>query len=338
MTTDEASKSRARQGGAKALFSSEQLGSLGEALSSLRDEIRGQQRRSFTPPERAEKGSDWTSLFDELRRRVGTLGMIEREPVVDEFGMQLDYLERQRPLFDFLFERYWRVDVRGATRPAPNVPVVFVANLSGVLPWDAMMLSHAIARGRMTATRPRFLVQDNVLALPFAQAQLARVGGIRSCRENLDQLLAKRLSVIAFPEQKQQRPHSYRDRYQVTPFVDTSAVMAAANAGCDVVPVGIVGAEDATPRLGDMAMLAKLATRDLGIPKLPSTPSFPLLGPLGLLPLPSKWVITIGEPVRAGTLAEHADADTALELNGVLRAQVQALVERGLEARSSTWT
>jgi hypothetical protein len=86
-----------------------------------------------------------------------------------------------------------------------------------------------------------------------------------------------------------------------------------------------------------MAMLAKLASRDLGIPKLPSTPVFPLLGPLGLLPLPAKWVISLGEPVPARTVVEHAETETALELNGVLRARIQALVESGLESRSSTW-
>jgi 1-acyl-sn-glycerol-3-phosphate acyltransferase len=336
-SADNQGKPKAGKTGAEARGSARGFGRLGEALSGLREEIRTQQRRTFTAPKEDERGADWNSLFDELRKRVGTLGMVEHEPVVDEFGMEVAYLEQQKPFFDFMFERYWRVDLRGATRPKPSKPVVFVANLSGILPWDAMMLAHAIGRGRPTAARPRFLVQDRVLALPFAQAQLVRIGGVRSCRENLDELLAKQRSVIAFPESKEKPAHSYRDRYQVTPFVDTSAVLAAAKAGCAVVPVGIVGAEDATPRLGDMAMLAKLASRDLGIPKLPSTPVFPLLGPLGLLPLPAKWVISLGEPVPARTVVEHAETETALELNGVLRARIQALVESGLESRFSTW-
>ena len=104
-------------------------------------------------------------------------------------------------------------------------------------------------------------------------------------------------------------------------------------------PVGIVGAEEAYPRLGDTEMLSRLMSVNVGLPVLPVTPTFPLLGPLGLLPLPSKWAICLGEPISLRDL-ERDTASNQVEvarLTEGLRAKVQALVKQGLETRSSTW-
>lgn len=317
----------------------EEVEQLSEALSGLLSEIRAQQRRALKPRRETSTGIGWGALFDELRRRVGTLGMVEREPGVDDFGMQADFVVRLQPLLDFLYERYWRVDLSGDEALPSKGPVLFVANRSGVLPWDGMMLSHAIARCPGQIERPRFLVEDALLRLPFAQAQLARVGGVRACRENLAQLIARGHSVIAFPEGERGALRSFRDRYQVGSFADGAVIRVAMEDRIPLVPVGIVGAEEAYPRLGDTATLSKLLSRDLGIPVLPITPTFPLLGPLGLLPLPAKWVIRVGEPVAPPDLGPTAaDDDSAVpQLAEALREQVQQLVEQALDARSSTW-
>jgi 1-acyl-sn-glycerol-3-phosphate acyltransferase len=309
------------------------------ALTGLGDEIRSQQRRALRSGEEVGGGSKWGTLFDELRRRVGTLGMVERDPSVDDFGMDASYLERLSPLFNFLYENYWRVDLSGDESLPSKGPVLFVANRSGILPWDGMMLSHAIDRSPVQLERPRFLVEDQLLRLPFAQAQLARVGGIRACRENLDQLISRGHSVIAFPEGARGAARSFRDRYQVGRFGRGGAIRAAIENRIPLVPVGIVGAEEAYPRLGDTATLGRLAARDLGLPVLPITPTFPLLGPLGLLPLPSKWVITIGNPNSLLELERNGASDdvSVSHLTEALREEVQQLVERGLDARSSTW-
>ncbi len=316
-----------------------QIDQLREALSGLGDEIRSQQRRALRDEGEAGGGSEWGTLFDELRRRVGTFGMVERDPSVDDFGMEASFVERLSPLFDFLYEKYWRVDLTGDESLPSKGPVLFVANRSGLLPWDGMMLSHAIDRSPAQLERPRFLVEDDLLRLPFAQAQLARVGGIRACRENLDQLIARGHSVIAFPEGARGAARSFRDRYQVGRFGRGGAIRAAIENRIPLVPVGIVGAEEAYPRLGDTATLGRLASRDLGLPVLPITPTFPLLGPLGLLPLPSKWVITIGDPISLLELEPDTASDTVSvsHLTEALREEVQQLVARGLDARTSTW-
>ncbi|MFT5441697.1 MAG: 1-acyl-sn-glycerol-3-phosphate acyltransferase [Myxococcota bacterium] len=322
-----------------ASLSAAKLGELRRALSGLSSEVRSQQRRAFKPEKESKGGAAWSSLFDELRSLVGTLGMVEREPVVDDFGMQRDFVERVGPLFDFLYDRYWRVTLRGEERIPYKGPAVFVANRSGVLPWDGMMLAHAIAKSSSQIGRPRFLVQDAVLRLPFAQAQLSRVGGVRACAENLGPLLARGHSAVAFPEATRGALHSFRGRYQVQSFAGSDAIRLAVEAGVPIVPVGIVGAEEAYPRLGDSSTLRKFASREIRLPQLPITPTFPMLGPLGLLPLPSKWVIEIGEPVfaRDFPLEDETASLGAPKLGDALQAEVQRLVELALDARPATW-
>ncbi len=302
--------------------------SLREATSGLAGEIRAQQRRTLRPEREAESGGDWKSLFDELRSRIGTLGMTERDPQVDDFGLQADFVERLLPLLDFLFDRYWRVELRADWNLPSRGPVLLVANRAGVLPWDGMMLSHAASRLFDDNARPRFLVEDEVLRLPFAQAQFARVGGVRASTENFNDLASQGHSVVHFPEGARGVLHSFRERYRVGSFESLDVIEAALERGMRVIPVGIVGAEEAVPRLGDARVLSRLVAREIDIPILPMTPTFPLLGPLGLLPLPSRWVITFGESIEGGTLSEVAEA---------LRDGVKDLLEQGLDARSSTW-
>jgi len=101
------------------------------------------------------------------------------------------------------------------------------------------------------------------------------------------------------------------------------------------VPVGIVGAEEAHPILFKWTTPA----RAMGLPFLPVTPTFPLLGPLGFLPLPTKWVIRIGEPLSLAHLSPESAADELLisRLTEDLRAQIQGLVDIGLAERESVW-
>ncbi|MCH7598615.1 MAG: acyltransferase family protein [Myxococcales bacterium] len=339
MTPDDSARPTGFQRDERSQHAAPQIEQLRKALTGLGDEIRSQQRRAPDPQRKAGSGTEWGALFDELRRWVGILGMVEQYPGVDDFGMEADYLKRLQPLFDFLYERYWRVQLTGDESLPSKGPVLFVSNRSGLLPWDGMMLSHAIDRSPVQLERPRFLVEDELLRLPFAQAQLARVGGVRACRENLDQLISRGHSVVVFPEGARGAARSFRDRYQVGRFGRGGAIRAAIENRIPLVPVGIVGAEEAYPRLGDTSTLGRLASRDLGLPVLPITPTFPLLGPLGLLPLPSKWVITIGEPISLLELEPDAANDdvSVSHLTEALREEVQRLVERGLEARSSTW-
>jgi len=273
------------------------LAELREALDELRAEIRSRfpgGRRSGSGASRA----DWLRLADDLRRRIGTLGMMERSAEVDEFGMDDVVVQDSRRLFDWLADRYWRVDVRGLERLPERGPVLFVANRSGMLPYDGIMVSHQVARARPDWPRPRFLVADWLITLPFVQPWLARIGGVRACRENADRLLRTGRSVVAFPEGAKGATKVFRERYRLKRFGRGGVVRTALENRVPLVPVGVVGAEEAHPVLFKW----HLPARAVGLPFLPVTPTFPWLGPLGALPLPTRWVMSFGPPMMESRL------------------------------------
>jgi 1-acyl-sn-glycerol-3-phosphate acyltransferase len=260
--------------------------------------------------------------------------MVERSGEVDEFGMDPVSLRHMRPFLDFLMDRYWRVDVIGLDRLPDGQPSLLVANRSGLLPYDSVMLSHAVERWRRDA-RPRFLVADWLITLPFAQPYLARIGGVRACRENADRLLRTGHSVIAFPEGVKGAAKVFADRYRLKRFGRGGVIRAAVENRVPLVPVGIVGPEEAHPVL----FKAYAPARALGLPFLPVTPTFPWLGPLGLLPLPTKWIIKLGEPIPLDGLEAGALDDELLlsRLTEELRSQIQELINDALDLRASVW-
>ncbi len=313
------------------------------ALRDLRREIRQRTGGEESPPgiSRASEPAavaeefDWLAAFEELRRRAGNFGMVERSAEVDEFGMDAHTLQRSRMLLDFLMDRYFRVDVFGLDEVDPQVPNLLVANHSGLLPYDGLMLSHAVERWHPERRRPRFLVADWLITLPFAQPTLARLGGVRACRENADRLLRRGHSVIAFPEGAKGAAKVFAERYALKRFGRGGVIRAAVENRVPLVPVGIVGAEESHPIL----FKAYTPARMVGLPFLPVTPTFPFLGPLGLLPLPTKWIVNVGEPIPLDDLEVGALDDELLlsRLTEELRGCIQDLVDDALERRESVW-
>ena len=310
-----------------------------DALASLRAEIRRRVAPRSGDPEASEEREapafDWVALIEDLRRRLGQLGMRERSGEVDDFGFDPETVRSARPLLDFLRRRWWRVEVLGLEHVPDDRAVLFVANHSGLLPWDGLLLSDTIAAEHGEVRRPRFLIADWLITLPFVQPALARLGGVRACRENAERLLEAGLSVIAFPEGVKGAAKTFRDRYRLQRFGRGGAVRLALAADVPIVPVAIVGAEEAHP------ILFKVETpaRALGLPFLPVTPTFPWLGPFGALPLPAKWVISFGEPLAEAKRGAEAASDDLLvaRLTEELRGEVQRLVKEALRVRQGVF-
>jgi len=304
---------------------------LREALDGLRGEISAR----FPARERAPvEKIDWMALIQQVQRRLSTFGMSERSGHVDEFGMDEIVLRRARPVLDLLYERYWRIELHGADHVPDAGPCLFVANRSGLLPYDGVMVSHAIWRMRPTL-RPRFMVADWLITLPFMQPYLARLGGVRACRENAERLIRSEKAVLVFPEGQKGAAKAFRERYRLKRFGRGGVVRVALETRVPIIPIGIVGAEEAHPILFKWDSPA----RAVGLPFLPVTPTFPLLGPLGLLPLPTKWIIRIGEPISISHLPPDAARDELLisRLNEELRSEIQVLIDTGLSDRGSVW-
>jgi len=303
---------------------------LDEAIASLRERLRNR----LEPPEAS--GVDWMELFDAARRRFARLGgMRDASGAVDDFGMDADAVASARPWIEWLFERWWRVDVSGLQALPARGPCLFVANHSGLLPWDGLMVAHALERHDPSAARARFLVADWIATLPFAAPAITRLGGVRACRENAERLLRTGRSVVSFPEGQKGAAKVFRQRYRVQRFGRGGVVRTALAAHVPLVPVAVVGAEETHPVLFKI----ESAARAFGLPFVPVTPTFPAFGPLGLVPLPSKWSIAFGEPIATDELGSDAAADETLvwRMTEDLRDQIQSMLDAAVRARSSVW-
>ena len=304
---------------------------LADALGSLRDGLRDR----LLP--RRDADVDWMALFESARRRFARIGgMRDVSGTVDDFGMDSDAVASARPWIEWLFDRWWRVDVSGADALPEQGPCLFVANHSGLLPWDGLMVVHALERHAPDAPRARFLMADWIATLPFAAPVITRLGGVRACRENAERLLRTGRSVVSFPEGAKGAAKVFRQRYRVQRFGRGGVVRTAIAARAPLVPVAVVGAEETHPVLFKVETLA----RAMGAPFLPVTPTFPMLGPLGLIPLPSKWSIRFGEPIATHELdAALADDETLVwRITEDLRERIQKMLDADVHARRSVWT
>ena len=177
------------------------LDAVREALDELRRDIRrrlpvsvsaGQGDAIDAPPA-------WVELVSLMRSQLASLGMRERSGEIDALGLDPNTLARFAPWLDFLVDHYWRVTLSGADHLPRQGPCLLVANHSGLLPWDGLVLAHLLAR-ELDGERPRFFVADWLMTLPFAMPTLTRLGGVRACRENAEWLLHDERFAIVFPE------------------------------------------------------------------------------------------------------------------------------------------
>ena len=180
----------------------------------------------------------------------------------------------------------------------------------------------------------RPLVEDFVFHFPYLGTLINRLGGVRACQENAQRLLDDDQLVAVFPEGIKGIGKLYRDRYKLQRFGRGGFIKLALRTRAPIVPVAIVGAEETHPMLTKVTWFAK----SVGVPYVPITPTFPLLGPLGLLPLPSKWYVRFGEPLDLP--AEHgpeAAPDRILvnRLAETVRARIQTMIDETLEHRKS---
>jgi 1-acyl-sn-glycerol-3-phosphate acyltransferase len=268
-------------------------------------------------------------------RKWGRMGLRNRSEDVDEFGYDPVYEQKVLPFFDFLYEKYFRVEVHGVERLPAEGRCLLVANHSGTLPFDGVMLRRAVRREHAHHREVRWLAEDGIFHLPFLGSFSNRLGAVRACQENAERLLEHGALVAVFPEGMKGIGKLFKQRYQLQRFGRGGFVKLGLRTRTPVVPVAIVGGEETNPMLSRVEYL----TRAIGIPYLPVTPTFPLLGPLGLLPAPTKWKIFFGEPIDLeGQGAESADDEILVgRLTEQVRGEIQQMLDRAVGERRSVW-
>lgn len=250
----------------------------------------------------------------------------------DPFGRDPALAERLRPALDALLDRVFRVAVEGAEKIPAAGPAILVANHGGALPWDALVLLAALSRGGR-AVRP--LVEDAVMTAPFLGTFMTRLGCVRASQENATRLLANDDVVAVFPEGMQGLGKLYRRKNRLMRFGRGGFVRLALRTGTPVVPVAVVGGEDTAPLLAKIELFFKGGEL---LPYLPVTPTFPLLGPLGLLPLPARWRVRVGDPIDVKALVADADDSVAVgEAAALVRDRIQKDVEELVEQRGAAY-
>lgn len=273
--------------------------------------------------------------FDFYHDVLERLTKVDREDEYDEFGFDPVLLKKLQPIFNFLYEKYWRVRVTGIENIPAEGPVILVANHSGTLPYDGAMIKTAVLNEHSSRRDVRFLVEDFVYYFPFLGTLMYRIGGVRASPENAERLLNRGHVVVVFPEGVKGIGKRFKDRYRLQRFGRGGFVKLAISTGATIVPVSVVGAEEIHPILYKSTILAK----PLGVPYVPVTPTLPLLGPLGLIPLPSKWTIQFGEPISLnGKGAKEAEEPLYVhQMSEIVRQTIQKMVDANLKTRRSVW-
>ncbi len=253
----------------------------------------------------------------------------------DEWGFDEEFVEIVQPLFEFLYDRWWRVEVEGARRVPSHGRALLVANHAGILPWDATMMAVGLLREHPLPRHPRFLVLDWAFELPWISTAMRRLGGVVASPYNALRLLEQDHLVAVFPEGAKGTGKHFSERYRLQRFGRGGFVELALRTGAPIVPVAVVGSEEIYPKLGEVPQLARL----IGAPFVPVTPTFPWLGPLGLVPLPSKWRIEFCAPIETAGYPEGAAENRSLvfELSERVRETIQQTVYSNLVRRGSTF-
>ncbi|MBN8615678.1 MAG: acyltransferase family protein, partial [Deltaproteobacteria bacterium] len=264
-------------------------------------------------------------------KQWGRVAMRNRSEEVDDFGLDRAYEQRMRPRLELLYRRWFRAQAHGVANVPNEGRALLVGNHAGALPWDGLMLQTAIRLEHPAHREVRWLAEDFVAHTPFLGAITNRLGAVRACPENAERLLGEDKLVAVFPEGEKGLGKPWARRYEIQRFGRGGFVKLALRMKAPIVPVAIVGSEETHPTLLRSDRLARF----LGVPFLPITPTFPLLGPLGLVPLPSRWVIRFGKPIDLSGEPEGTQNDPVRvqHLAEEVRSAVQSLVKRALEDR-----
>ncbi|WP_407445539.1 lysophospholipid acyltransferase family protein [Rhodococcus sp. (in: high G+C Gram-positive bacteria)] len=299
------------------------------------------------PPEgkaSEEKQSlDTGGLLDDFRdaliaQVIGTAEFVRRRMTgdyeVDDFGFDPHFADNVvQPVLRPLFEKWFRVEVRGAENIPTDGRALVVANHAGTLPLDALMTSVAV---RERAGRPlRMLAADLAFDLPVVGTVARKAGHTLACHPDAERLLREDQVVAVFPEGYKGLGKPFKERYKLQRFGRGGFVSAALKTHAPIVPCSIVGSEEIYPNLADLSSLARL----LGLPYFPVTPLFPALGPLGIIPLPSKWYIEFGTPIDTDVYDEVAADDPMVlfEVTDHVRETIQQTLYKLLTRRRNVF-
>jgi 1-acyl-sn-glycerol-3-phosphate acyltransferase len=293
--------------------SAEQIAAVVREIDQRRGAVGGASTVEDTPSELAKRVA---SIAEFIRKRM--MG----DYTVDEFGFDPHLNDAIfLPLLRVFFNSWFRVEVSGIENLPKTGAALVVANHAGVLPFDGLMTAVAVHDKHPTHRDLRLLAADMVFDMPMLGQAARKAGHTMACTSDAHRLLAAGELTAVFPEGYKGLGKHFKDRYKLQRFGRGGFVGAALRTKAPIVPCSIVGSEEIYPMIADVKLLARL----LGLPYFPVTPLFPLAGPVGMVPLPSKWHIQFGEPIYTTDYDESAAEDpmVTFELTDQVRETIQ---------------
>ena len=269
------------------------------------------------------------SQRDFLKRRL------TGEYETDEWGLDMEFLDTVKPFFDFLYYKYWRIQTSGMENVPEDGRALLIVNHSGQLPWDGAMVSMAVYNEHPTQRLVRTLYATWINTLPFFSSLLTKMGHSVATEDNGRRLLEQEQLVAVFPEGYKGVSKLYKDRYRLARFGRGGFIQMALEAGAPIIPVSVVGAEETYISLAKSTTIARM----IGFPYFPISITWPWLGPLGLVPLPTKWYVDFGEPIPMDQYGSEAAANIALvsKLTDQIRSTIQDMIYIRLAQRQSVF-
>ena len=293
--------------------SAEQIAAVVREIDQRRGTVSGTATVEETPSELAKRIA---SVAEFIRKRM--MG----DYIVDEFGFDPHLNDAIfLPLLRVFFNSWFRVEVSGIENLPRTGAALVVANHAGVLPFDGLMTAVAVHDKHPTHRDLRLLAADMVFDMPMLGQAARKAGHTMACTADAHLLLAAGELTAVFPEGYKGLGKHFKDRYKLQRFGRGGFVGAALRTKAPIVPCSIVGSEEIYPMIADVKLLARL----FGLPYFPVTPLFPLAGPVGMVPLPSKWHIQFGEPIETADYDESAAEDpmVTFELTDQVRETIQ---------------
>jgi 1-acyl-sn-glycerol-3-phosphate acyltransferase len=276
-------------------------------------------------------------LLPKMKHALGVAADLARllEPPsrLDRHGLDAQFHERAQPLLELLYATWWRTEARGIERVPERGAAMIVANHAGVVPWDALVLRHALQRDHPARRDLRPLLDDREADLPRFGPLAIRLGAVRSTPEAAERILREGGLVGVFPEGSAVARKPWSERYRIARFGRGGFAKVALRTGAPIIPCAIVGSEEASPGIARPGWLA--AT--LGLAALPANSL--RVSAAGFLPLPSRWSLRFGDPIDMGGAGAAAadDAATVAALTERVRATLQGMLDEEIAARRSVF-
>jgi 1-acyl-sn-glycerol-3-phosphate acyltransferase len=266
-------------------------------------------------------------LSDDERARVDRAVQHLSSAGFDPWGLEPETVKAGLAVGSLLYRRYFRVETTGIERVPAEGRVLLVANHSGQIPIDGLLIGLALWLDRDPPRIARAMVERWVPSVPFISTLLAHCGQMVGDHRNCRDLLENEQAVLVFPEGVRGSGKSIFRAYKLQ-RMGTGFVRLALETGAPIIPVAVIGCEESVPAVWNARSVARL----IGAPYFPITPFFPLLGPLGALPLPTKVTLRFGEPIQLRGDPDASDGVVEALVKQVRTALQKEIVE-GLRKR-----